>query len=80
MIADPFLLCPAYYSVRSGHADIASTASLLGGVVAQEAIKLITKQVSTSQTSRSIPLLALVLMLNFSTSFPVHSFGGHRHL
>lgn len=32
--------------VRSGHADVASTASLLGGVAAQEAIKLITKQVS----------------------------------
>lgn len=30
--------------VRSGHADIASTASLLGGVTAQEAIKLITRQ------------------------------------
>ncbi|PWN23590.1 hypothetical protein BCV69DRAFT_279520 [Microstroma glucosiphilum] len=30
--------------VRSGHGDIASTASLLGGVAAQEAIKIITKQ------------------------------------
>lgn len=29
---------------RSGHGDVASTASLLGGVAAQEAIKLITKQ------------------------------------
>ncbi|CAO1635685.1 unnamed protein product [Parajaminaea phylloscopi] len=30
--------------VRSGHADLASTASLLGGITAQEAIKLITRQ------------------------------------
>lgn len=31
-------------SVRSGHADVPSTAALLGGVAAQEAIKLITRQ------------------------------------
>lgn len=30
--------------VRAGHADIPSTSALLGGVAAQEAIKLVTKQ------------------------------------
>ena len=29
---------------RSGHADLPSTAALLGGVAAQEAIKIVTRQ------------------------------------
>lgn len=64
--------------VRSGHADIASTASLLGGVAAQEAIKLITRQVSAMQRSahRGSVLTCLCPCL-FAT---VHPSGGHSDL
>jgi len=40
----PFHLAAKYYSVRAGGGELHNIASLMGGLVAQEAIKLVTRQ------------------------------------